>query len=101
MAVAGVERALREGTGPPGMGTSAMRTQRRQPTGSRRIMGLVFHRIERNHLHYCLRKAIIQQGEQEDSIPCSSSLAKSYLIHGEFLQPQLREGGHLCNEEAW
>jgi hypothetical protein len=51
-----------EGTGPPGMGTSATRTQRRQPTGSSRIMGLVFHRIERNPLHHCLRKAIIPTG---------------------------------------
>jgi len=51
-----------EGTCPPGMGTSAMRTQRRHPTGSSRIMGLVFHRIERNHLHHCLRKATIPTG---------------------------------------
>ena len=46
-----------EGTGPPGMGTGAMRTQRRQPTGSSRIMGLVFHRIERNHLHEAWQEA--------------------------------------------
>jgi hypothetical protein len=48
--------------GPPEMGTGAMRTQRRHPTGSSRIMGLVFHRIERNHLHHCLRKATIPTG---------------------------------------
>jgi hypothetical protein len=51
-----------EETGPPGMGTSAMRTQRRQPTGSSRIMGPVFRRIEHNHLHHCLREAIIPTG---------------------------------------
>jgi len=51
-----------EGTGPPGMGTSEMRTQRRQPTGSSRIMGFVFHRIERKPLHHRPRKATHQQG---------------------------------------
>ena len=85
-----------EGTGPPGMGTRAMRTQRRQPTGSSRVMGLVFHRIERKPLHHRPRKATHQQGYGGgiNSLPFLS-LAKRSLIHGEFSPTAIAAEGFI------
>jgi hypothetical protein len=54
----------RRGTGPREMVAGAMNTRRRRPTRSSRIMGFVFHRIKRNHLHHRLRKATHQRGKE-------------------------------------
>jgi hypothetical protein len=62
MAVAGVERALRGRNRPSWNGYQRDENTEKAADWINHIMGLIFHRIERNHLHHCLRKAIIPTG---------------------------------------